>query len=97
MIETILLFLMVIAALPLVVTGLGLLITMKRLIVILFLIPSLAFGAFTEFYCDTTNGNNLNGGSSTATLLPASFTFTNQQVGTSSNPQAFIYTNILHL
>ncbi len=27
------------------------------------LVPTLAFGAFTEFYCDPVNGNNVNGGS----------------------------------
>lgn len=35
---------------------------MKRLLVILFLIPSLAFGAYTEFYCDAASGDNLNAG-----------------------------------
>lgn len=34
---------------------------MKRLFVILFLIPSLAFGAFTELYCQS-GGSNLNSG-----------------------------------
>lgn len=38
---------------------------MKRFLVILFLIPSIAFGAYTEFYCDATNGSNLFSGSST--------------------------------
>lgn len=36
---------------------------MRRLLVILFLIPSLAFGAYTEFYCDAASGSNLNSGS----------------------------------
>lgn len=40
---------------------------MKRLLIILFLIPSLALAAYTEFYCDAANGNNLWAGSSTST------------------------------
>lgn len=39
---------------------------MKLLLVILFLIPSLALGAYTEFYCQS-NGSNLNAGSTTGT------------------------------
>ena len=35
---------------------------MKRLLLVLLLIPSLAFGAFTEFYCQN-GGSNLNAGS----------------------------------
>lgn len=42
---------------------------MKRLFALLFLASSLTVSAFTEFYCDATNGNNLNGGSSTATSV----------------------------
>jgi hypothetical protein len=42
---------------------------MKRLLAILLLIPSLAFGTFTEFYCDPVNGSNLNGGSDSGTSV----------------------------
>jgi hypothetical protein len=45
---------------------------MKKAVLLLtsyFLLLTCALGAFTEFYCDATNGNNLNGGSSTATSV----------------------------
>lgn len=42
---------------------------MKRFFVILFLIPSIAFGAYTEFYCDASNGSNLNSGSDAGTSV----------------------------
>lgn len=41
---------------------------MKRLLLVLFLIPSITFGAFTEFYCDASTGSNLNGGSDAGTV-----------------------------
>lgn len=43
---------------------------MKRLILLLLLlIPSIAFGTFTEFYCNASTGDNTNGGSSAGSVV----------------------------
>jgi hypothetical protein len=55
---------------------------MKRLLVALLLVPTLAFGAFTEFYCDATNGSNLNSGSDAGTSV---YTSTNGNWSTSTH------------
>src|SRR5215472_6750624 len=41
---------------------------MKRFLIVLLLIPYLAFGAFTEFYMNASTGSNLNGGSDAGTV-----------------------------
>lgn len=55
---------------------------MKHLIAILFLIPTLAFGAFTEFYCQS-GGSNINSGSTTSNT--AAYTATNGNWSTVTN------------
>ena len=55
---------------------------MKRLILVLFLIPCLASGAFTEFYM-TSGGANINAGSTTGNS--AVYTSTNGNWSTSTN------------
>lgn len=54
---------------------------MKRLLLILILIPSVAFGTFTEFYCQS-GGLNLNAGSTTSNTALYTSTNGNWNAGT---------------
>jgi len=58
---------------------------MKKLLALLILVPSICFGAFTEFYCQS-GGSNLNGGSDTNNT--ATYTSTSGNWSTST----FIFT-----
>jgi hypothetical protein len=55
---------------------------MKRLVPILFLIPTLAFGAFVDFFCNASTGANINAGSDAGTVT---YTSTNGNWSTVTN------------